>query len=118
MLGSDPKNSDELNAASSRLRDASEMPLREGFLCANCGRFNVTVVPGVYANARVRSPQWFCNPACRQSAYRRRRAGVSENAPQQLRGGRSRRLNPAKTDRLSQLPSIIKPESFSSGGAV
>ncbi len=113
-----PRNNNEANIAGAGLRDASEIPLREGFLCANCGRFNVTAVLGVYANARVGSPQRFCNPACRQSAYRRRRAGVSENTPQQLSGGRSRRLNPAKTDKLSELPSIIKPESSINGGAV
>ncbi len=37
----------------------------------------------------------FCSPACRQAAWRRRQAGVSESTPRQLSGGRSRRLRRA-----------------------
>ena len=36
-----------------------------------------------------------CSPACRQAAYRRRQAQVTESSPAQLSGGRGRGLNPA-----------------------
>jgi hypothetical protein len=36
----------------------------------------------------------FCSPACRQAAYRRRRAGAAEDAPLQRVGGRDRSLRP------------------------
>ena len=39
--------------------------------------------------------QRFCDPACRQVAYRRRRANAPENTPVQRQGGRGRKLNPS-----------------------
>jgi len=41
------------------------------------------------------SAQRFCTPACRQAAYRRRRAHVAEDTPPQRHGGRDRHLNPS-----------------------
>jgi hypothetical protein len=75
------------------MRDASS-PDRQGFVCALCGRFNVTTVEGLFHRNRVGSPQRFCDHACRQAAYRRRRAGIQEDTPLQRSGGRNRRLNP------------------------
>ena len=55
--------------------------------------------------------QRFCDPACRQVAYRRRRANAPENTPAQRQGGRGRKLNPspgpggAKSDRADSAPS-------------
>jgi hypothetical protein len=77
------------------MRDASDRPAREGFVCASCGRFVVTAVEGLWRARRAGSAQRFCDPACRQAAYRRRRAGVGEETPHQTKGGRNRRLNPA-----------------------
>ncbi|HYU84295.1 MAG TPA: hypothetical protein VEK80_05780, partial [Kribbellaceae bacterium] len=71
-------NDDEPGAISTGLRDASEPAVREGFRCDSCGRFNVTAVVGLFARRRAGSAQRFCDPACRQAAYRRRRAGVQE----------------------------------------
>ncbi len=76
----------------SRLRNASEDPQREGFVCACCGRFRVTAIAGLFRNPQVGSAARFCSPACRQAAWRRRRAGVPENTAAQLTGGRRRRL--------------------------
>ena len=75
------------------LRDASD-PGRHGYHCAACGRFVVTAVNGLFRNPAVGSPARFCGPACRQAAYRRRRAGATERTPRQLTGGRTRRLAP------------------------
>jgi len=72
------------------MRDA----LPEGFPCACCGRFIPTALPGLYRAPRRGSPQRFCSRGCRQAAYRRRRAGVSEHAPLLHRGGGGRRLAP------------------------
>ncbi len=46
-----PCDNDELDVTSAGLRDASDTPVREVFWRANCGRFNVTAVLGVCANA-------------------------------------------------------------------
>jgi hypothetical protein len=80
------------------MRNAYESPEHEeepqgtSFVCACCGRTVVTAVEGLYYNPAVGSKQRFCDQACRQAAWRRRRAGVSEAAPLQRKGGRSRRL--------------------------
>jgi hypothetical protein len=74
------------------LRYASGQPEREGFTCEACGRTVVTAVPGLFANPKPGSPARFCDRACRQAAYRRRRAGIAENAPLQRAGGRGRSL--------------------------
>jgi hypothetical protein len=80
------------------MRDTSPTPERSGFYCQMCGRFNVTAVTGLFQRPRAGSPQRFCDHACRQAAYRRRRAGLKEDTPLQLTGGRSRRLTtPADT---------------------
>ena len=79
----------------SRLRYASGGPERETFVCEACGQTVVTAVTGVFHNPKVGSPTRFCSPACRQAAYRRRRAGVAENTPLQPRGGRRRSLTRA-----------------------
>ncbi len=86
------------------MRDACEPPVREGFSCASCGRFNVTAVAGLFRQPRAGSPQRFCDPSCRQAAYRRRRAGVSEDAPRQLSGGRRRKLGTTPSQRSSNPP--------------
>jgi hypothetical protein len=75
------------------MRDTSRSQ-RYGFVCAACGRFIVTAVQGLFTRTRAGSPQRFCDHACRQAAYRRRRAGVNEDTPPQRKGGRSRRLKP------------------------
>jgi hypothetical protein len=76
------------------MRDASDRPAREGFTCASCGRFIVTAVDGLWRTPAVGSARRFCDPACRQAAYRRRRAAAAEDAPRQTVGGRNRHLNP------------------------
>jgi hypothetical protein len=67
-------------------------PHHDGFTCPVCGRFIVTAVVGLYRDISVGSPRRFCDAACRQAAYRRRRAGVAEDTPRQTRGGRDRAL--------------------------
>ncbi len=74
------------------MRDASEEPDREGFICPVGGRFITTVLVGIWATPKAGSRRRFCDPACRQAAYRRRRAGVAESTPRQITGGRGRRL--------------------------
>lgn len=74
------------------LRDASPEAGPEGFECLVCGRFIVTALEGFWRNPSVGSRRRFCDPACRQAAYRRRRAGVAEDTPRQTSGGRDRRL--------------------------
>jgi len=74
------------------MRDASGRPEREVFSCECCGRDTVIAVAGLFSNPRPGSPRRFCSPACRQAAYRRRRAGVNESTPAQRQGGRNRRL--------------------------
>jgi hypothetical protein len=98
--GSAGAKADDAVLASTRLRDASNPPIREGFVCASCGRFNVTAVEGLFARRRAGSPQRFCNPTCRQAAYRRRCASVPEDMPRQASGGRRRRLkeDPSQQD--------------------
>lgn len=63
-----------------------------GFTCPPCGRFVPTEVDGMVLGARRGSPPRFCSSGCRQAAYRRRQAGVSEDTALQLRGGRDRSL--------------------------
>ncbi|MDA8282894.1 MAG: hypothetical protein M0Z42_06245 [Actinomycetota bacterium] len=79
--------------AEDTLRYASD-PGRHGYHCGTCGRFVVTAIDGLFRNPATGSPARFCDAACRQAAYRRRRAGVEENTPLQHSGGRSRRLAP------------------------
>jgi hypothetical protein len=76
------------------MRNASPKPARTELTCAHCGRKIVTAIQGLFNNPPVGSPRRFCSGACRQAAWRRRRAGVDETAPLQLTGGRSRRLAP------------------------
>jgi hypothetical protein len=65
---------------------------RHGFTCPVCDRQIVTSVEGLFTNPARGSRQRFCSPACRQAAYRRRRAAAPETEPLQPRGGRSRSL--------------------------
>ena len=65
---------------------------RVGFVCPPCGRFVPTSVQGVVLRDGRGSPSRFCSPSCRQAAYRRRQAGVAEDMPLQLGGGRDRSL--------------------------
>ena len=74
------------------LRDAFDQPAREFFGCECCGREIEIALEGLFANPKPGSPRRFCDPACRQAAYRRRRAGVAETAPAQRSGGRGRHL--------------------------
>jgi hypothetical protein len=99
------------------MRDASQDLDREGFACAACGRFNITAVEGLFDRNRAGSAQRFCDHACRQAAYRRRRAGVPEDAPLQQRGGRNRRLNPTTVPSNAH-PIIPKPHAATQGEAV
>ena len=69
-----------------------EEPRRTSFVCACCGRTIVTAIEGLFYNPPVGSTRRFCDPACRQAAWRRRKAGVPEAATLQKRGGRSRGL--------------------------
>jgi hypothetical protein len=69
-----------------------EEPGRASFVCGCCGRTIVTAVEGLFHNPAVGSKQRFCDNACRQAAWRRRKAGVPESAPLQRRGGRARKL--------------------------
>jgi hypothetical protein len=81
------------------MRNASSPPARSQLTCACCGKTIVTAIEGLYYNPPVGSPRRFCSPACRQAAWRRRRAGVDESAPSQTIGGRARSLprqNPPK----------------------
>jgi len=65
---------------------------RSGFTCQACGQVVVTEVEGLFTVPTRGSSRRFCNPSCRQAAYRRRRAGALENEPRQYTGGRTRRL--------------------------
>ena len=65
---------------------------RHGFTCTACQRTIVTSIDGLFHNPERGSQQRFCSPACRQAAYRRRRAGVPEHTPPQRHGGRNRSL--------------------------
>jgi len=66
---------------------------RTGGHCASCGHLVITAIEDLFYNPPVGSPQRFCCHACRQAAYRRRRAGTPENTKRQHQGGRRRRLN-------------------------
>jgi len=72
------------------MRDA----LPEGYTCACCSRFIPTAIPGLFRRIQRGSPPRFCSPGCRQAAYRRRQAGISEATPLEHRGGGARRLRP------------------------
>jgi hypothetical protein len=74
------------------MRDASERSDRELSRCQCCSRDTVIAVKGLFRNPKTGSPRRFCSPACRQAAYRRRKVGIAETAPAQLKGGRGRRL--------------------------
>ena len=69
------------------MRDAFPLPPnshgleRTGLYCQCCGREIVLSVQGVFAYAPRGSSRRFCDPACRQAAYRRRIASVEENTP-------------------------------------
>ncbi len=65
---------------------------RRGLTCQACGATIITDVDGLFHNPERGSRQRFCSPACRQAAYRRRRANTTENTPRQHTGGRNRRL--------------------------
>ncbi len=65
---------------------------RYGFTCQACGCLIVTDVEGLFSTPTRGSTRRFCTPACRQAAYRRRRAAIAENTPRQHHGGRTRRL--------------------------
>jgi hypothetical protein len=78
------------------LHDASCLPSEVtpvGFVCPPCGRFVRTDLDGVLLRSRTGSKPRFCSPGCRQAAYRRRRAGVGEDAPLQHNGGAKRSLS-------------------------
>jgi len=83
------------------MRDAFDLPPnqdglgRTGLECQCCGRVIIISVEGLFQMPARGSAQRFCDPACRQAAYRRRRAAVPENIPAQQQGGRGRNLNPA-----------------------
>ena len=70
----------------------NEEPSRTSFVCACCARTIVTAIEGLFYNPPVGSKRRFCDPACRQAAWRRRKAGVLEATALQRRGGRSRGL--------------------------
>jgi len=78
------------------MRDASGRPAREVLRCECCWRDIVVAVEGLLRSPRVGSPRRFCDPACRQAAYRRRRAGVPESTRSQRSGGRDRSLRAAE----------------------
>jgi hypothetical protein len=82
-----------LRDASEVLGDASDLPARIEFWCECCGRNIVTAIDGLFYNPQTGSPRRFCDPGCRQAAYRRRKAGTPENTPLQYTGGRNRKLN-------------------------
>lgn len=86
------------------MRDASGQHRREGFECTACGRFIVTAVDGLFRNPNVGSPRRFCDPACRQAAYRRRHAGVAEDTPRQTKGGRDRSLGRPSVNASEEVP--------------
>lgn len=78
------------------LRDASSFATEVspvGFVCPPCNRFVRTDLDGVLLRSRTGSKPRFCSPGCRQAAYRRRRAGVGEDAPLQHEGGAKRSLS-------------------------
>ncbi len=80
------------------MRDASTPDAtpegREAFTCASCGHLTVTAIEGLFHNPQVGSPSRFCSAACRTAAWRRRRAGATEDTPRQHQGGSNRSLQP------------------------
>jgi len=86
--------SETLAPIGTEMRNASPPEKRISFVCACCRRTVVTAVEGLFYNPAVGSTQRFCSQACRQAAWRRRRAGIAEDAPLQYHGGRSRHLRP------------------------
>ena len=78
------------------MRDASDRPARTVSHCQCCGTDTVIAVDGLFHNPQPGSPRRFCSPACRQAAYRRRRAGVNESIRPQRSGGRARSLRAAE----------------------
>lgn len=82
--------------ATESMRDASDRPARTIVRCECCGTDTVITVEGLFSNPQPGSPRRFCSPACRQAAYRRRRAGVNETVKAQRKGGRYRSLRAAK----------------------
>jgi len=89
------------------MRDAFPLPPNEGGLgrtglhCQSCGRVIVLSVEDLFQTPARGSTRRFCEPACRQAAYRRRQADVPENTPAQRQGGRRRNLNPAASGATS-----------------
>jgi len=83
---------DASGTAMPAMRDASDDLARETLLCQCCGRSVTISIEGVFRNPQPGSPRRFCDPACRQAAYRRRRAGVDEAVTLQRSGGRGRGL--------------------------
>jgi hypothetical protein len=79
-------------SGSTRSGQKASTRARVGFVCPPCGRFVPTSVQGVVLRDGRGSPSRFCSPSCRQAAYRRRQAGVSEDVALQLGGGRDRSL--------------------------
>ena len=83
---------DASGTATPGMRDASDDPARETLLCQCCGRSVTIAIEGLFRNPQPGSARRFCDPACRQAAYRRRRAGVDEAVTLQRSGGRRRSL--------------------------
>jgi hypothetical protein len=75
------------------MRDASHRPARGVSYCECCGADTVIAVENIFRNLQPGSPRRFCSPACRQAAYRRRRAGITETTPPQRDGGPNRSLS-------------------------
>ncbi len=86
------------------MRDASDGAHREGLERPVYRRFIITALERLFANPRAGSPRRFCDPACRQAVYRRRRAGVAEDTPRQTSGGRDRRLTPPPSESDKEVP--------------
>jgi hypothetical protein len=74
------------------MRDASDRPARKISNCECCGSDTIIAIENLFSNPQPGSPRRFCSPACRQAAYRRRRAGVAESTNLQRSGGRNRNL--------------------------
>jgi len=106
----DPQSLKSAHVGPGGMRDALPHPARTSFVCAACGRVIITAVEGLFRSARAGSPQRFCGHACRQAAYRRRRAEAAEDTPLQQQGGRNRRLSPAQRPPQPQ-PAIPKPDT-------
>jgi len=79
-------------ADSNQMRDASPAPVRKGVTCASCGTFRLIAIEGLFSTPPSVHRSGSAQPACRQAAWRRRRAGVAEDVPRQTTGGRSRNL--------------------------